>query len=156
VLRRPVEPKLAALVAVVNDIEGAALTDGGLHRVQHQLRPQVIGHRPANDLRLTLRVWLAAPSIQHDGEIPQSRRRRHVGDVRHPKLVGAGRREIPVHQVRGGRGIVVASGGDGAAMAVAGAHQPGLAHQPRDPFAAIPLATVAQIGVHPRCAVGLA
>ena len=41
-------------------------------------------------------------------------------------------------------------------MPVAGAHQPGLAHQPRDPFAAVSFTAVAQIGMHARRAIGLA
>ncbi len=59
-LRRLVEPGLAALVAVVDDVLRPALADHHLHRVQHQLGPQVVRHRPADNLRLTLRVWLAA------------------------------------------------------------------------------------------------
>ena len=41
-------------------------------------------------------------------------------------------------------------------MPVAGASQPGLAHQRRDPFAAMSLASAPQIGVDARSAVGLA
>jgi len=68
------------------------LTDGGFERVDNKLSPQVIGHRPADDL--------AAPGIKNDGEIEEPARRRHEGDVGNPQLVGPGRGEVPVHQVR--------------------------------------------------------
>jgi len=55
VLRRLVEPKLATLVAMMNDILGPPLAHGHLERVQHQLRPQMVRHGPADDL--------AAPDI---------------------------------------------------------------------------------------------
>ena len=41
-------------------------------------------------------------------------------------------------------------------MPLAGTHEARAAHQARDPFAAVSLAALAQIGMHPRCAVGLA
>ena len=56
----------------------------------------------------------------------------------------------------GGPGIVVTSGGGGAAMPAAGTHEARAAHQPRDPFAAVPLASLAQIGMHAGRAIGLA
>jgi len=42
------------------------------------------------------------------------------------------------------------------AMPVASTHQPGFAHQPRDPFTAVPFASCPQIGVNAGRAVGLA
>ena len=75
---------LATLVAVTNDVLRSALTNSCLHRVQHQLCPQVVRHRPADDL--------AAPGVQHDSEIQEPGGRRHIrkrrgGDI---WLVGAG------------------------------------------------------------------
>jgi hypothetical protein len=40
-------------------------------------------------------------------------------------------------------------------MPMAGSQQPCTTHQARDPFAAVPLATLAQIGMHARRAIGL-
>jgi len=47
VLRRPVEPMSAALVAVVDDILGSTLTHCHLHGIQHEFGAQVVGHRPS-------------------------------------------------------------------------------------------------------------
>jgi len=99
---------------------------------------------------------LVASRIQHAGEVQEARRRRHVGDVRHPDPVRAGRLEAPVYQVRGGPGIVVTSGGGGAAIPVAGTYEASTAHQPRDPLATVSLAILLQIGMHAGRAIGLA
>src|SRR6185437_14012174 len=63
---------IAALIAVMDHVARPTLTDGGFERVDNKLSPQVIGHRPADDL--------AAPGIKNDGEIEEPARRRHEGD----------------------------------------------------------------------------
>ena len=64
---------MAALVAVVDDVLGPPLANRHLHRVQHQFGAQVVRHRPADDL--------AAPGVEHDGEIEEPCHRRHISDV---------------------------------------------------------------------------
>ena len=49
------------------------------HRVEYQFGPQMVGHRPTDDL--------AAPRVQHHGEIQEPARCRHIGDVGDPELV---------------------------------------------------------------------
>jgi hypothetical protein len=73
----------------MDHVAGAALTNRHLQRVHHQLGTQVSGHCPANDL--------AAPSVQHDGEIEEPVGGRHEGDVGNPKLVRRRRREVAIH-----------------------------------------------------------
>jgi hypothetical protein len=51
VLRRPVETKLAALIAVVHDIGRCPYRDGHGEGVKDQTRSQVRGHRPSDDRR---------------------------------------------------------------------------------------------------------
>ena len=133
---------------MVDDVLGSALTYRRFHRVQHQLRPQVVCHRPADDL--------AAPGVQHDSKIQETGSRRHIRDVGNPKLIWSRRREVAIHQVRRRSSILVAPGRRWPAMPVAGAHQPGPAHQPRDPFAAVSLTSAPQIGVNAWRAIGLA
>ena len=52
VLRRPVESALTPLIRVVNDAPGATLYECHVERTQHQLRVQMIGHRPPTMRRL--------------------------------------------------------------------------------------------------------
>ena len=49
---------------MVDDVLGTALTNGRLHRVQHQLRPQVC--LPSTSRRF------AAPGVEHDGKAETS------------------------------------------------------------------------------------
>ena len=132
---------------MVNDITWSTLSDRHLHRIQHGLGPQVVGHRPADDL--------AAPCVQHHGQIQEARCRRHIGNVSDPKLVRPRRSEVAVNQVWRWPGVLVAPRGRWAAMAMAGPNQSGLPHQPRDWLAAMPLALGPQISMHPRCPIGL-
>ncbi len=82
--------------------------------------------------------------------------RRTIGDVGHPKLIRPGRREVAIHKVRRGPRVLVAPGRRRPATPVAGTDQPGLVHQPRDPFAAMPIALRSQIGVDAGGSIGLA
>jgi hypothetical protein len=61
-----------------------------------------------------------------------------------------------IHQVRGRSAAVVAARRHRPAAAMAGADQPGAAHQARDTLAAVPFAPGSELGMHPRRAVGLA
>src|SRR5271169_3653935 len=148
VLRRPVDSALAALVAMVDDFLRPTLANRHRHRVQHQLGAQVVCHRPADDL--------AAPGVEHDGQIEKSCCCRHIGDIGDPQLVWSGRAEVAVDQVGRGPGVLVSPGCDRATVAMAGAYQPGLAHQAGDPFSAVPLAAPTQISMDARRSIGLA
>src|SRR5260370_7551308 len=82
---------------MVDDVLGPTLADSHLHRIQHQFGAQVVCHRPADDL--------AAPGVEHDGEIEKPRHCRHISDVGDPQLVRSGSVEVAVDQV--GRGPVI-------------------------------------------------
>ena len=138
---------LAALVAVVDDVLGPPLANRHLHRVQHQFGTQVVRHRPADDL--------AAPGVEHDGEIEEARHRWHISDVGNPQLVRSGGAEVAVDQVGRRPVVLVPSGCCRAAVPMAGAHQARLMHQTGDPLAAVPLSTPTQIGMDARRPVGL-
>jgi hypothetical protein len=94
-----VEPKLGAVVAVVDDIARVALTDAISNAAKTKPGPQTRLHRPADDS--------TAGRIEHDSEIQEAGRPRDIGDVGDPKLVGAVD-EIPVHQVT----VAIPPGGD--------------------------------------------
>jgi hypothetical protein len=89
VLRRPVEPKLASLIAVVDDIGRLALPQRHAERVQHQLCAEMVRHRPADDA--------AAERIEHDGEVKKPGQSRDERDVRDPELIGAVGSEVAVY-----------------------------------------------------------
>ena len=126
----------------------ATLAHGCLHRVQHQLHPQVVGHRPANDL--------TAPGVQHDSEIKEPGGRRHLRDVGNPELVRTRGSAVPNHQVRRRPRILIPARHRQTNMPVASTQQPDFADQPRDPFADVPFTPYPPIGVDARCAMGLA
>jgi hypothetical protein len=71
---------LGASVGVVDDIARFALTNRHLQCRQDQLGPQMRLHRPADDP--------TAERIEHDSQIQEAGRRRDIGDVGDPKLVG--------------------------------------------------------------------
>src|SRR5712672_920692 len=79
----------------MDDAVRPALADRHFQRIQHQLGAQMIGHRPADDL--------AAPGIQHDGEVQKAACRRYEGDVRHPELVRPGGEKF--RSTRSGAGL---------------------------------------------------
>jgi len=67
---------LVALIAMMDDVLGSPLADGHLERAQHQLGPQMVRHGPADDL--------AAPHIEHHGQVKETRRSWYAGDVCEP------------------------------------------------------------------------
>ena len=83
---------LGASVGVADDIARLALTNRHLQCRQDQLLPQMRLERPADDP--------PAERIEHDSKIQEAGRRRDIGDVGDPKLVGTVGGEIPVHQVK--------------------------------------------------------
>ena len=85
---------LTSLIRVVDDAPGATLYEGHVERTQHQLRVQMIGHRPAHNA--------ATEDIEHDGEIEKAFCGRHVGGIGHPQPVRGVGHEVPLHEI--GRG----------------------------------------------------
>jgi len=57
----------------------ASLAGGHVQCFKHQLRAQVVGHFPADDL--------SAVGIDHDGQVQVSFLRRHIGDVSDPEFI---------------------------------------------------------------------
>lgn len=132
----------------MDDAVRPALADRHFQRIQHQLGAQMIGHRPADDL--------AAPGIQHDGEVQKAACRRYEGDVRHPELVRPGGDEVPIDQIRGGSGFLVPPCGRHPGAPAAGADQSGRAHQSGDALAPVLLSSCLERGLHPRRTIGFA
>src|SRR5215207_7114171 len=71
-LRRPLEPGLAALVAVVDDLTWPPLAYRHLERIQHEFGAQMIGHGPTDDP--------TAEGIEHHSEVEEARGGGHEGD----------------------------------------------------------------------------
>ena len=94
--RRPAAPSegdrgvLRALVGAVNDGLGPAIAQRHVEGAQHELGPQVRGHRPPDHA--------PAERIQRDGEVEEPGPGRNVGDVGHPQAVGGLDREVPIHE----------------------------------------------------------
>ena len=82
---------LTPLIRVMDDRPRLPLPHGHIERREHEGRPQRRFHRPADDA--------ATPGIEHDGQGEEAAPRRDVGDIRHPQLIRAGRREHPLHQI---------------------------------------------------------
>ena len=76
---------LTALVTRMNNVLRAALVQCHLEGIEHQFGPQMRGHGPAHH---------AAPRIKDDRQKVKACPRWHVGNVRDPKLIGAGCREV--------------------------------------------------------------
>jgi hypothetical protein len=102
-LRRPLEPALAAVVAVV-DQPGRWLPLGDRHveGVQDQVGAQVVGHRPADDP--------AGEAVQHDREVEPTLAGALLGDVGDPQPVRCWWGEVAFDQVGGWGGVWVAAG----------------------------------------------
>jgi hypothetical protein len=144
VLQRPVEPKLAALIRMVDHVRRTALRERHVQGIEHELSPQVRCHRPADDA--------AAPRVENDGEVQEAGPGRDVRDVGDPELIGSGRGEVALDEVRRGPRVLRA---DRRARPLAATHadQAGCTHQARDPLAAHVHALSCQLRVHPRHAV---
>jgi hypothetical protein len=95
--------------------------DGHLQRVQSQVGAQRPRGLPAHDE--------AAEGVDDEGHIDEPGPGRHVGEVRHPQLGRPGRREVPLHQVRGSGGGRIRRGGP-PGLATADALKAQLTHQP--------------------------
>lgn len=68
-----------------------ALRDRHVERRDHQARPQVRRHRPADDA--------TTPDITHDRQVERATRRRDVRNVSDPALIRTARRERALHEI---------------------------------------------------------
>ena len=91
---------------------------------------------------------------QHDRQIEEAGPGRHVGDVGDPELVRFLGMKVPVDQIAGRPGPLVAEGRAGT-LASADAGNACRFHQPLDPLAADMDALIDQLGLDARCAIGL-
>jgi len=139
---------LASLVGVVNDaMRRPALLDGHGHGIEDQLRGHARAHGPADDL--------PAPDVEHDRQKEKPGQRRDVRDVGHPQLIGLGRHELTIDQIRRRPcGWIAARRAERSPSA--NARQARLPHQARYALAADAPPFVVQFGVDARRAVGLA
>jgi len=105
-LRRPVEPGLGAAVVMVNQaaaLDGTAVGQGLLQRVQHESGVGGAAHAPAHD---TLGV-----GVDDEGDEDEALSGRDVGEVRQPQRVRTRSVELPVHSVERTNGGRIADGG---------------------------------------------
>jgi hypothetical protein len=72
-------------------LSGAALTDGLVQGIEHEARGHRCRDAPAHDL--------AREDIDDKGHIDHSHPGRHIGEVRHPELIGGICGELPVDLV---------------------------------------------------------
>ena len=146
VLRRPLEPKLAPLVGVV-DQSGLRLPARNRHLqgVGHELGPHVVGHRPADDLP---RV-----EVLNGGEVDPALPGPEIGDVGRPDPVRLRGGEVAEQEVVGDPH----PGHSKSRLAALLPDQPGnprLAHEPGHAFLGDPDPLVhAELGVNPRRAI---
>ena len=123
-----------------------ATPDRHLQRVDDELRAEVVRERPADHA--------PGPGVEHDREIDLAGAGRVFRDVAHPERVWRVDAELPVDEIVGRDGAEVSAG---AAPPPAAIHalDSRRAHQPGDAFAShLDASTEAQLGVHPRAAVG--
>lgn len=76
----------------MDDIGRPALLEGHVQGIQHQLRLEMVRHRPAHNA--------PAEHIKDNGPIQESGCGWDVGDTGDPQLVGHRRREIPLYKIR--------------------------------------------------------
>src|SRR3954469_8624045 len=124
VLRRPLEPGLGALVAMVHEtaaLDGPALVQGLLKRVEHEAGVRRPAHPPADD----------APgiSIDHKGNIDEAGPGRDVGEIGDPEHVWARRLELLVDAIEWARRGLIADRGPHRLAP----HGPLQAHGPHQP-----------------------
>jgi hypothetical protein len=146
-LRRPVEPGLAALVRVMQQLLRLATSPQRHHqRVGDELRRHLIAHRPADH----------APrvQIQHHGEVQPAFRSPDVREVGHPALVRRCCHELPSQQVRCDRALgpttVVYRQATSLVAGLKARHK----HQPRHAVDAAAKAPIVQIAHNAPTAVG--
>lgn len=124
-LRRPLEPKLDAAIAVVDQIfEPGASMDRLLERVQRQVASKRSGHSPSDDP--------PREHVRHEGHVDEARPGRDVRDVRDPELVRARGLEAAPDQISRPSSRLIDDRGPLEGPATNGALEAHLAHQTLD------------------------
>ncbi len=97
---------LAASVAVMNHVAAGQITppDRHLQGVEDEVGAEVVGDLPADDG--------SAVDVEDEGDVHPSLPGRGVGDVGQPQLVGPGRHEAAIDQIRRAKRAVVGRGGE--------------------------------------------
>ncbi len=130
---------------MVNDPFRPASPDRHVQGIDHQLGPQVGGHRPAHHA--------AAEGIDHYGQIQKPRPGPDIGDIGNPELVRPVRRKVPIHQIRGSARPWLPMRRRSSPASAHPFHSR-LFHQTRYPLAGNPLALSHQFGSDPRRSIG--
>jgi len=106
---------------------GRSLMQSHAQRVEHERCPHMRGELPADDP--------PAAGVDHETEEDQALPAAQVGEVGKPQLVGAGRAELPLNEIRRSLSARIGLGGSPRLATALGALQAVLAHQPRDTVA---------------------
>jgi hypothetical protein len=117
---------LTAMIGMMDDRLGRALSESHLEGLQDQLRAQMSSHGPTDDP--------PAPGIDHDGQVQESSPRSDVGDIGYPQSIGSTGCEIALDEV-GSWGSLSLSLGGAWRFAAANTMQAFGAHQARHPLA---------------------
>ena len=122
----------------------APLPECHAQRIEHDLRVQRGGHRPAHDP--------PAEDIEHDGEVEEPRPRRYVRNISHPQHILPFSDKLPIDEIGSLMATVPHRRGDELATADAGeACRP---HQPRHAPPADADARLGQVELDARHTVG--
>src|SRR6187455_1400435 len=112
---------LASLIAVMNNLFGAALLQSHIQCTEHQISAHLLTDRPADHA--------AAPCIEDHGQIDKSRPGGNIGHIGHPQGIGRVRLESTLHQIRRWPLTLIAPGCHDVGPAPADALQTRTAHQ---------------------------
>ena len=123
-----------------------ALQQRHVQRLEDQIRPQVVPHRPADHS--------TAPRVHDDRYVQEPAPRWHIRDVGHPELVRSLGREVTLHQIRRRPGIPVTLR-RAPLLATGRTLQAGQPHQATHTLVVDSPAVVPELGLHPRLAVRL-
>ena len=121
-----------------------AANDRGVEGRRDELGAHVGRHAPADDP--------AAPGVDDRGEVAGATPCRELCDVGDPEPVGAGGREVAVHEIGEGRGILGADRRPDEPPAM-DTREMVPRHQPRDPLARDAEAGLGEVGMDTRNAV---
>jgi hypothetical protein len=70
---------------------GTAVVDSHIQSVEYQLRPEMVGHRPSDDL--------SRIGVQDKREVEPAFPGSHVSDVCYPKAIWSLRSEVALHEI---------------------------------------------------------